>query len=213
MWKIRAAFGFAMRRSEARNSRAVAALNLVAAAFLSLAAVALARPTYADEGQSQKPEDMRVVEQCLALAAANRAAQEHTRGVEMPEPVNPEARLRAAAQDARQTPESCIGAVSRPCAGPEGKASDGQQIACLNRELDVWDTRLNETYRRVISHADPDARLRFVKVQRAWLMWRDASCAQPNVVFQGTMAAPMQAQCLLDATARQAIWLGAWEDH
>jgi uncharacterized protein YecT (DUF1311 family) len=187
--------------------------SMILACVMLLPVLSSVEASPSSAGPTDRPDDKKVVEQCLALTSANRAAFANTRGVSGIEVATPEARLRAAAQDARQTPESCIGVVSMSCAGAEGKVSDNGQIACFNRELDVWDARLNDAYRRVISRADTDVRLRFIKVQRAWLTWRDASCAQPNVVFQGTMAGPMQAQCLLDATARQAIWLETWEDR
>ena len=218
MWKVPVAFGskISLTRTE-RGGRA--APRFLPTRLLALTCVMLwtsfspleAWP--AGNEMTDRTNDNKTVEQCLALTAANKAALAHTRGVEIGEPATPEARLRAAAQDARQSPESCIGVISGSCAGPESAISDTGQVACLNRELDVWDARLNDAYRRVINQADPDVKLRFIKVQRAWLMWRDASCAQPNVVFQGTMAGPMQAQCLRDATARQALWLESWADH
>lgn len=221
MWTSRAQPFFGTERVLDPHERHGTKLNQFGRlpALLLLAGLLVLSPLFpatafpASGSLSTRAEDLDAVEQCVALTSANRAALAQSRSASIPEPASPEARLRAAAQDARQSPESCIGIVSRSCTGAENNPSDSGQIACLNRELDVWDARLNDAYRRVISRADPDVRLRFVKVQRAWLSWRDASCAQPNVVFQGTMAAPMQAQCLLDATARQALWLENWEDH
>ena len=37
---------------------------------------------------------------------------------------------------------------------------------------------------------EKDALENLRKVQRAWIAWRDATCKQPYLVFQGTMAGP-----------------------
>jgi uncharacterized protein YecT (DUF1311 family) len=79
----------------------------------------------------------------------------------------------------------------------------------MRRELAVWDERLNKSYKRWIDACGETkvcaARRKFA---RAWLAARDARCALPWIEMQGTMANPLTDFCLLDVTARHAIWLG-----
>ena len=110
--------------------------------------------------------------------------------------------------------ESCIGVLAAACLQKEGEtAGDGQYSDCYEREAQVWDERLNAAYRDAQGRMEKDAGKNVQKVQRAWIAWRDASCAQPWITFQGSMAAPMQADCMLDLTARQAIWMEGWAEE
>jgi uncharacterized protein YecT (DUF1311 family) len=72
----------------------------------------------------------------------------------------------------------------------------------------VWDERLNKSYKQWIDGCGEAkvcaARRKFA---RAWVAARDARCALPLIELQGTMANPLTASCLLDLTARHAIWL------
>src|SRR5262249_28596586 len=81
---------------------------------------------------------------------------------------------------------------------------------CNDQEAAAWDKRLNIAYGKALSQMDKDAVENLRKVQRTWIAWRDATCQQPYLVFQGTMAGPMETWCRLDLTARQAIWMEGW---
>ena len=84
-------------------------------------------------------------------------------------------------------------------------------VTCYEREAAVWDGRLNAAYKKVLASGDgEDVAEGYRKIQRAWIAFRDASCAQPAIVFKGTMANPMNGYCLMNMTARQAIWLEGW---
>ena len=89
--------------------------------------------------------------------------------------------------------------------------STAVMVDCHGREEAAWDTRLNAAYKKALASGDgADVADGFRKVQRAWIAFRDASCAQPAIVFKGTMAAPVAAYCRMDMTARQALWLERW---
>jgi uncharacterized protein YecT (DUF1311 family) len=105
---------------------------------------------------------------------------------------------------------SCIGVWSTACIQKAGNTSNSVLIDCYSQETAAWDQRLNAAYGRASSRMDKDALDNLRKVQRAWIAWRDASCRQPYLVFKGTMAGPMEAWCMLDLTARQAIWMEGW---
>lgn len=79
---------------------------------------------------------------------------------------------------------------------------------CSRRELAVWDERLNAAYKTWIGKCDSktvcEARR---KLERAWIAYRDALCALPRIETDGTIAIIEGSECMLGATARQAIWI------
>jgi uncharacterized protein YecT (DUF1311 family) len=107
-------------------------------------------------------------------------------------------------------PASCINYVTELCSfeSDDGRSQLGL-IDCANREVSVWEDRLNTTYAALMAKAAPKAREGYRKMQRAWIAYRDARCAaegsaetvntdrQSNVIVS----------CALDATARQALIL------
>jgi uncharacterized protein YecT (DUF1311 family) len=164
------------------------------------------------KAEAPRPADREQVEACLALVRTNadKAAREATARSE-PERAGPSGRLADAARDATLQPESCIGVVANPCiGGPELGGTQGE-AACSGRELAVWDERLNQSYRAALDAAAPAVAEGYRAVQRAWIQYRDARC-QRLVALEtsnGSMAVPLSAACLLDLTARQALWLEA----
>ena len=121
------------------------------------------------------------------------------------------ASLDAARDAAPRRAESCIGIVSAPCLQEEGHQSTAAMVDCYGREGIAWDDRLNAAYKKALKSGDGgDVAEGFRNVQRTWIAFRDAACAQPWTVYKGTMANPMGAQCRMDLTARQAIWLEQW---
>jgi uncharacterized protein YecT (DUF1311 family) len=155
--------------------------------------------------------DRAAVESCLALVAKNEAARGLHEAEELTEKTGPEGRLRAAAEAASRERESCIGVVATACIQAEGNASTRAMVTCYEREAAVWDGRLNAAFKKVLASGDgDDVAEGYRKVQRAWIAFRDASCAQPAIVFKGTVANPMRGYCMMNMTARQAIWLEGW---
>ena len=104
---------------------------------------------------------------------------------------------------------SCIGVVSTPCLAMPDNGSTVAMADCLRRETAIWDERLNAAYKSWTSKCDsPDICEARRKLERAWLAYRDARCTLPHVEAQGgTIAIIEDADCMLDATARQAIWI------
>ena len=157
------------------------------------------------------PADSAALQACLALTQKNENARGTHGSDELAEKTGPQGRLDAARDAARRQPESCIGVVSTACIQAEGNKSTAVMVDCYGREANAWDGRLNAAYRKALKSGDgEDVAEGFRKVQRAWIAFRDAACAQPDIVFKGTMARPMEAYCRLDMTARQAIWLEKW---
>ncbi len=115
----------------------------------------------------------------------------------------------------------CVGTAAQYCMSkPSGGSTVGMGF-CLGRELGEWDDRLNAAYaelRRVeqlvMDEAErmelrvPDTVLALREMQRAWIRFRDASCAYEFSTWGGgTGGGPANTACLLDLTGRQALRL------
>jgi uncharacterized protein YecT (DUF1311 family) len=130
---------------------------------------------------------------------------------ELTEKPGPAGRLAAARAEAPRKTESCIGVVSTACIQAEGNEATATMLQCYGREADAWDARLNITYKALLAKGDSqEVTDGLRKTQRAWITFRDAACAQPGIVFQGTMAGPTSVYCVMEKTARQAMWLEGW---
>jgi uncharacterized protein YecT (DUF1311 family) len=114
-----------------------------------------------------------------------------------------------AANPDKPSARSCIGVVSTPCLAAPDNVSTVAMADCLRRESAIWDERLNAAYKSWTSKCgSPDICEARRKLERAWLAYRDARCTLPHVEAQGgTIAIIEDADCLLDATAHQAIWI------
>jgi uncharacterized protein YecT (DUF1311 family) len=189
-----------------------------AAALIVLTAIAFAATRGVAAAEDEvRTEDRAAVALCLDLVAqASRRHDEAVNKAEAADDAAPTAEkidaaewLRHAGERAAIDETTCIGVVSTPCQQTyEGRTEAGTN-ACLRRELAVWDERLNKDYKRWIEACGETkvcaARRKFA---RAWLAAREARCALPWIEMQGTMANPLTNYCMLDVTARHAIWLG-----
>lgn len=107
-------------------------------------------------------------------------------------------------------PASCINYVTELCSF---ESDDGQSelglIDCANREVQVWEDRLNTTYAVLMTKAAPKAREGYRKMQRAWIAYRDARCAAEGSAetVNTDRQSNIIVSCVLDATARQALIL------
>lgn len=117
---------------------------------------------------------------------------------------------------------SCIGASARACmaATPQGQTTVGTGT-CLTRELDYWDARLNAVYGGLVARAkridaefavqgfnQPSLLQSLRAAQRAWIAWRDTTCAFERAQWgNGTGGGPAALSCHLHMTAEQALYL------
>jgi uncharacterized protein YecT (DUF1311 family) len=103
---------------------------------------------------------------------------------------------------------ACLMTVAKPCmGGDEAAANERRKIDCLDRERQVWDQILNESYKTMMNALDPEQQAKLREMQRSWIETRDLTCAFWYDYFQGTMANPMIAYCNNRETARRAIFL------
>ena len=102
---------------------------------------------------------------------------------------------------------ACLMIVAKPCIGDKASATARRQIDCLDREQQVWDKILNDSYKTIMNALDPDQQAKLREIQRSWIQTRDLSCGFWYDYFQGTMANPMIRYCNNRETARRAIFL------
>src|SRR5262245_23839168 len=173
---------------------------LAAVVFATSAALAETSPLRATAA------DRAAVEACLKLVGEN-AKSEAQKQVEDEAP-GPAGRLVGAAREAATQAESCIGAVTITCQQQPGGFSTAGMIECNTREWAVWDERLNRSYTTTLKDADRKLATALRQTQRAWLQWREARCKLPEIENEGgSIVGPLYTGCMLDATARQALWL------
>ena len=106
---------------------------------------------------------------------------------------------------------ACIGVASSACLSPPEIGGSYAETYCYSREVDYWDQRLNETYQRQQQsyRSDNPALANALRdLQRAWIVYRDARCqAVLEDWGEGTGRTPAFAQCLMQTTAEQVMFL------
>jgi uncharacterized protein YecT (DUF1311 family) len=81
-------------------------------------------------------------------------------------------------------------------------------IDCNTREWGVWDERLNRVYQDALKEAPSKLARALRDAQRVWMQWREKRCRLPATDNEGgSIVGPLYTGCMLDATARQALWL------
>ncbi len=170
----------------------------------ALAILNKAAPAHAETARAT-PADRTAVEACLQLVARN--AEKEAQSKIDKDPPGAEGRLAAAARDSATQRESCVGAVAIPCQDEPGGASTMGMVNCTTREWAVWNERLNRAYRDALKDASPRLVKALRETQRAWLRWREKRCRMPGLDNEGGSIGPLEIGCMLDVTARQALWL------
>lgn len=101
--------------------------------------------------------------------------------------------------------DECIGTIARPCLESDDGRSTLGMVECYERELAVWDAMLNDNYQALKDAVSPEAFRSLRDTQQKWIDYRDARCEWPAVFFEGgTIAGPIGAACLNEATGRRA---------
>lgn len=181
------------------NMRPLVPLRLFALAIFSAPAPTLAEPLVAT------PADRVAIEACLKLVDENGQKQAQKPDADEAPGAG---RLAGAAKEAATESESCVGAVTIPCQQAPGGYSTIGMVACNTREWAVWDERLNRAYRKSQENAPSKLAKAMRETQRAWLQWREKRCGLPEIENEGgTIVGPLYTSCMLDTTARQALWL------
>lgn len=113
-------------------------------------------------------------------------------------------------------PMVCVGQEADRCVQDHGSGPDMVYAACFQAEGVVWDKALNASYRDLMRLArerqdwdvgyEPDALVISLRdMQRAWISYRDATCANATAIVKpfGSAAGPAWAECMMVQTARQ----------
>ena len=189
-------------------------------------AMAVSANVAAEEpAEEMAARDAAVVKACLDVAEARRkaadAAEADSSGddAQAEKKTGPKGHLEAAAREAGYAPESCIGVLSGPCMETEEAASTYGMMDCYGRESEVWDARLNASYReRRAPETGPGSNAAYDemeakqlrKIQAAWIPWRDATCEvlyADGIPIYGSLARVEAVYCNMVLTARQALWM------
>ena len=78
-------------------------------------------------------------------------------------------------------------------------------VECLSDLHDIWDGRLNSGYREAMEFLPASRRAGLQEAQRAWIAFRDADCAFPDVLIRGSLARIYGPSCLSDHTMRRVV--------
>jgi len=195
-----------------------------ACAFITAVSATLAAQEPAEDTVAR---DAAVVQACLDVAEARRVvaeAPEDSNAVppgetEKEKKTGPEGHLEAATLMAGYAAESCIGVLSGPCMETEEASSTNGMIDCYGRESEVWDARLNASYReRMAPQTGPATNAvtdeievkQLRKIQAAWIPWRDATCEvlySDGIPIYGSLGKVDGVYCHMVLTARQALWM------
>jgi uncharacterized protein YecT (DUF1311 family) len=99
--------------------------------------------------------------------------------------------------------------IDQPAVHGRAEACDGgtyQMIACLERQRNYWDKRLNAAYKAALADAKTEQSRSLRAAQRAWLAFRDTNCDY-YLRGEGSIAKISAALCLRDMTEKRAVEL------
>lgn len=98
-------------------------------------------------------------------------------------------------------------ALAAPAAGAcDDATSTAAIVACIDREAQAADRRLNTAYRTARTRVSPAQAQRLLAAQRAWIAFRDANC-RAYAAGEGSVTRIEAAQCRRDTTAARAAEL------
>ncbi|CDX22610.1 exported hypothetical protein [Mesorhizobium sp. SOD10] len=172
---------------------------------LILVALLLATLSPAMAGEKLRASDKAALAECLKYVGDFRG---DVPGVN--DTPTPAIHIDNAIKFAGHEPASCINYVTELCSfeSDDGRSQLGL-IDCANREVSVWENRLNTTYAALMAKAARKARDGYRNMQRAWIAYRDARCkAEASAeTINSDRQSNIIVSCELDATARQALIL------
>ena len=100
----------------------------------------------------------------------------------------------------------CIFLTANPCMKSEDLSTQAT-ANCYRVERMIWDDLLNENFKNLLAELDADQTEKLRAMQRAWIAYRDTTCAFYWDKIRGTMAIPMASACMARETARRALLL------
>ena len=97
--------------------------------------------------------------------------------------------------------------VANPCIGTPGSVPDAVATDCYRIEGEIWDTLLNENYKKLLDGLDSEQTAKARAIQRTWIAYRDTTCVFYDDKIRGSMSNMMHAACHTRETARRAMLL------
>jgi uncharacterized protein YecT (DUF1311 family) len=171
-------------------------------------------PFVNDANQPDQSMNSVIVASILLLLASHGTAVAEVRETPSRAEIRLADRCLDGAGDKKHAAMACVGKVAQSCmAQPGGGSTFGMRI-CLNREIKIWDDRLNRSYQTFRASLDGKVRNALVEVQKGWIEWRDKKCDFPYTMHEGgTIAGVAAADCVLETTAMRAIELRSLTGH
>jgi uncharacterized protein YecT (DUF1311 family) len=110
--------------------------------------------------------------------------------------------------DVEAAEQHCIfDLVATPCANAPAGAANLDAADCYRIEQAIWDDLLNENYKSLQDQLDDGQKAKLRAMQRAWIGYRDTTCAFYMDKAQGSIAIPMESACAARETGRRALLL------
>lgn len=98
-------------------------------------------------------------------------------------------------------------AMDKCVADPRNETTQGS-IQCSDASTKAWDTLLNQFYRKGLQSLNDEGKKTLRDAQRAWIPYRDKSCAVWRSVYEGgSLGRQLAADCIRAETARRALEL------
>ena len=137
------------------------------------------------------------------------------------------ATIDACLQQQKDTPERCIGIVTKACTDAPGGSTTAGLGFCAQHEMQVWQEKMQASLKQLRAgplgqtkaepwnrppenkreHAVPGADI-IDDMQRAWLAWRAKMCDTAAMQYEGgSLSRVIYGDCIYRETARHALWL------
>ena len=112
------------------------------------------------------------------------------------------------ADDVFEAERRCVlNLVATPCTSTKAGQTNLGSADCFRVEQAIWDDLLNDNCKTLRDDLDDGQKAKLRDMQRAWIAYRDSTCAFYADKIQGSMAVPMSAACVARETARRALLL------
>jgi uncharacterized protein YecT (DUF1311 family) len=99
--------------------------------------------------------------------------------------------------------------VAEPCTKMPENANTQATAYCYRIEAMIWGDLLNESFKNLAAVLDDEQAAKLRAMQRAWIAYRDTTCSFYWEKIHGTLAIPMEAECVAHETARRVLFLRA----
>jgi uncharacterized protein YecT (DUF1311 family) len=112
------------------------------------------------------------------------------------------------ADDVFEGERQCVfNLIATPCTEKPENTANINIADCYRVEQAIWDDLLNENFKALRADLDDKQATKLRDMQRAWIAYRDTTCAFYMDKMNGTLAIPVGNACAARETARRALLL------